>query len=42
MLNYSVAELRLIYIAAKNVGFESDGMSQEQMKEMTVAFNLPK
>ena len=38
VLNKSV----LIYIAAKNVGFESDGMSQEQMKEMTVAFNLPK
>lgn len=38
VLNKSV----LIYIAAKNVGFEPDGMSQEQMKEMTVAFNLPK
>ena len=38
VLNKSV----LIYIAAKNVGFESDGMSQEQMKEMTAAFNLPK
>lgn len=32
----------LIYIAAKNMGFEPDGMSQAQMKEMTVAFNLPK
>jgi rhamnulose-1-phosphate aldolase len=32
----------LIYIAAKNMGFEPDGMSDEQMKEMTVAFNLPK
>ena len=32
----------LIYIAAKNMGFEPDGMSQEQMKEMSVAFNLPK
>ncbi|MBE6281313.1 MAG: rhamnulose-1-phosphate aldolase [Bacteroides sp.] len=31
-----------IYIAAKNMGFEPDGMSQEQMKEMTIAFNLPK
>ena len=31
----------LIYIAAKNMGFEPDGMSREQMKEMTVAFNLP-
>lgn len=32
----------LIYIAARNMGFEPDGMSREQMKEMTVAFNLPK
>ena len=32
----------LIYIAAKNMGFEPDGMSNEQMREMTVAFNLPK
>lgn len=32
----------LIYIAAKNMGFEPDGMSQEQMQEMTRAFNLPK
>lgn len=32
----------LIYIAAKNMGFEPDGMSQLQMQEMTVAFNLPK
>lgn len=32
----------LIYIAARNMGFEPDGMSPEQMKEMTVAFNLPK
>ena len=32
----------LIYIAAKNMGFEPDGMSQLQMKEMSVAFNLPK
>lgn len=32
----------LIYIAAKNMGFEPDGMSDEQMQEMTVAFNLPK
>jgi rhamnulose-1-phosphate aldolase len=24
------------------MGFEPDGMSQEQMKEMSVAFNLPK
>lgn len=32
----------LIYIAAKNMGFEPDGMSDEQMKEMTVAFKLPK
>ena len=32
----------LIYIAAKNMGFEPDGMSQEQMKEISVAFHLPK
>lgn len=32
----------LIYIAAKNMGFEPEGMSQAQMKEMSVAFNLPK
>ncbi|MCR5573933.1 MAG: rhamnulose-1-phosphate aldolase [Bacteroidaceae bacterium] len=32
----------LIYIAAKSMGFEPEGMSDEQMKEMTVAFNLPK
>lgn len=31
-----------IYMTAKNMGFEPDGMSQEQMKEMTIAFNLPK
>lgn len=32
----------LIYIAAKSMGFEPDGMSQVQMREMSVAFNLPK
>jgi rhamnulose-1-phosphate aldolase len=32
----------LIYIAAKNMGFEPDGMTQEQMREMSVAFHLPK
>ena len=32
----------LIYIAAKSMGFDPDGMSDEQMKEMSVAFNLPK
>lgn len=32
----------LIYAAAKSMGFEPDGMTQEQMKEMSVAFNLPK
>lgn len=31
-----------IYINCKNMGFEPDGMSQEQMHEMTIAFNLPK
>lgn len=32
----------LIYIASKNMGFEPEGMSDEQMREMSVAFNLPK
>ena len=32
----------LIYIASKNMGFEPEGMSDEQMQEMSVAFNLPK
>ena len=32
----------LIYIAAKNMGFEPEGMSEAQMKGMSVAFNLPK
>ena len=32
----------LIYINGKNMGFEPEGMSREQMREMTVAFNLPK
>jgi rhamnulose-1-phosphate aldolase len=32
----------LIYIAAKNMGFEPDGMTPIQMKEMSVAFHLPK
>ena len=32
----------LIYIAARNMGFEPDGMTDEQMKEMSVAFGLPK
>jgi rhamnulose-1-phosphate aldolase len=31
-----------IYIDAKCMGFEPKGMSQEQMAEMTKAFNLPK
>jgi len=31
-----------IYIDAKCMGFEPEGMSNEQLKEMTVAFNLPK
>ncbi|MDR0940388.1 MAG: rhamnulose-1-phosphate aldolase [Mediterranea sp.] len=31
-----------IYIAARGMGFEPDGMTAEQMKEMSVAFNLPK
>ena len=32
----------LIYIAARNMGFEPEGMSQQQMQEMTEAFNSPK
>ena len=32
----------LIYVAAKNMGFEPEGMTETQMKEMTEAFNLPK
>ena len=31
-----------IYIAAKNMGFEPEGMSDEQMKELSVTFGLPK
>jgi rhamnulose-1-phosphate aldolase len=31
-----------IYVNAKAMGFEPEGMSQAQMKEMSVAFNLPK
>ena len=31
-----------IYISAKCMGFEPEGMSDEQMKEMSVAFNLPR
>lgn len=32
----------LIYISSKNMGFEPDGMTAEQMHEMSVAFHLPK
>lgn len=32
----------LIYVAAKNMGFEPEGMTETQMKEMTEAFNLSK
>lgn len=31
-----------IYIDAKCMGFEPEGMTQEQMKEMSVTFHLPK
>ena len=31
-----------IYIDSKSMGFEPDGMSQEEMAEMTKAFNLPR
>ena len=32
----------LIYISARNMGFEPDGMTDSQMKELTDVFNLPK
>lgn len=32
----------LIYIAARNMGFEPEGMSDEQMAEITRVFKLPK
>ena len=32
----------LIYMAANSMGFKPVGMTTEQMKEMSVAFNLPK
>ena len=32
----------LIYIAAKNMGFVPDGMTDEQMKELSDVFGLPK
>ena len=31
-----------IYIAARNMGFEPDGMTDAQMKEISAAFGLPK
>lgn len=31
-----------IYISAKNMGFEPDGMSPEQMRELSEVFHLPK
>lgn len=31
-----------IYMCARSMGFVPDGMTDEQMKEMAVAFNLPK
>ena len=31
-----------IYINGKNMGFVPEGMSREQMHEMTVVFHLPK
>ena len=31
-----------IYIAARNMGFEPEGMTDAQMREMSVAFKLPK
>ena len=32
----------LIYIAAKNMGFEPDGMTDAQMQEISDVFHLPK
>ncbi len=32
----------LIYIASRKMGFEPDGMSDEQMKEISTVFHLPK
>ena len=31
-----------IYIAARNMGFEPDGMTDAQMKEISAVFGLPK
>jgi len=31
-----------IYLTAKSMGFEPEGMTQEQMNELKIAFNLPK
>ena len=31
-----------IYMSAKSMGFEPQGMTAEQMREMSVAFHLPK
>ena len=31
-----------IYLTAKSMGFEPEGMNQEQMNELKIAFNLPK
>ena len=31
-----------IYIDAKSMGFTPDGMSQEQMNEISTVFHLPK
>jgi rhamnulose-1-phosphate aldolase len=31
-----------IYIAARNMGFEPDGMTDAQMRELSQAFGLPK
>ena len=32
----------LIYITSRNMGFEPEGMTDAQMKEMSEAFHLPK
>ena len=39
---YVLNKAAQIYISAKNMGFEPDGMSDEQMRELSVTFGLPK
>ena len=39
---YVLSKSAKIYINAKCMGYEPEGMSDEQMAEMTKAFNLPR